>query len=142
RRRRGRDRPRRRRSAKRQNGHRWRLHCQPAHRLSADLRPGEPRHARLRDLVRPRQRRLAVRPGLGRPRARPRRRGRSSWPGGWWGLGGGGVGGRAATDARRAADRGNDREAIRHLRRWSWGMRVVLLLLVVAAWDMVLKPGV
>ena len=54
---------------------------------------------------------------------------------------GGPVVGRAASDARRAADEGDDREAIRHLRRLSWGMRVILLLLVVTTWDMVLKPG-
>ena len=31
--------------------------------------------------------------------------------------------------------------AARQLNRWSWGMRLILLLLVVAAWDMVFKPG-
>jgi uncharacterized membrane protein len=47
-------------------------------------------------------------------------------------LVGGPVVGRASIDAGRAADRGDDRETVRQLRRWSWGMRVILLLLVVA----------
>jgi uncharacterized membrane protein len=49
---------------------------------------------------------------------------------------------RAAIGAGRAAAAGNDREAARQLARWSWGSRVILLLLVVATWDMVFKPGV
>jgi uncharacterized membrane protein len=48
---------------------------------------------------------------------------------------------RAAIDAQRAAEAGDHDEAARQLRRWSWGMRLILLLLVVAAWDMVFKPG-
>jgi uncharacterized membrane protein len=48
---------------------------------------------------------------------------------------------RAAIAAQRAAEGGEDAEAVRHLRRWSWGMRVIGVLLVVAAWDMVAKPG-
>jgi uncharacterized membrane protein len=54
---------------------------------------------------------------------------------------GGAVVGRAATGARRAAEAGDDREAIRQLQRWSWGMRLILVLLLVATWDMVFKPG-
>jgi uncharacterized membrane protein len=49
---------------------------------------------------------------------------------------------RAANAAQRAAEGGEDAEALRQLRRWSWGMRVIGVLLVVAAWDMVAKPGV
>ena len=48
---------------------------------------------------------------------------------------------RSAIDAQRAAEAGDNQEAARQLRRWSWGMRVILVLLVVAAWDMVFKPG-
>jgi uncharacterized membrane protein len=48
---------------------------------------------------------------------------------------------RSAIDAQRAAEAGDHLEAARQLRRWSWGMRVILLLLFVAAWDMVFKPG-
>jgi hypothetical protein len=42
---------------------------------------------------------------------------------------------------RRDTAAGDDREAARRLGRWSWGSRVILLLLVVATWDMVFKPG-
>jgi hypothetical protein len=28
-----------------------------------------------------------------------------------------------------------------NLRRWSWGVRVLVALLLVATWDMVMKPG-
>jgi uncharacterized membrane protein len=49
---------------------------------------------------------------------------------------------RFALGAQRASDAGDDAEAVRRLRRWSWGSRVILLLLVVATWDMVFKPGV
>jgi uncharacterized membrane protein len=49
---------------------------------------------------------------------------------------------RAAIGAERAARAGDHDGAVRHLRRWSWGMCVILLLLVVAAWDMVFKPGI
>jgi uncharacterized membrane protein len=48
---------------------------------------------------------------------------------------------RAAIGAQRAAAAHDDREAARQLGRWSWGSRVILLLLVVATWDMVFKPG-
>jgi hypothetical protein len=48
---------------------------------------------------------------------------------------------RAAIAAQRAAEEGEHREALRQLRRWSWGMRTIVALLVVAAWDMVAKPG-
>jgi uncharacterized membrane protein len=48
---------------------------------------------------------------------------------------------RAALGAQRAAEAGDDAEASRQLRRWSWGMRTILLLLVAATWDMVFKPG-
>jgi uncharacterized membrane protein len=44
--------------------------------------------------------------------------------------------------AQRAVDAGDHAQAMRHLRRWSWGIRLVLMLLVVATWDMVFKPGV
>lgn len=48
---------------------------------------------------------------------------------------------RAAINADRAAARGEHDEALRHLARWSWGYRLIVLLLVVAVWDMVFKPG-
>jgi uncharacterized membrane protein len=48
---------------------------------------------------------------------------------------------RAAIALQRAADAGDGELAARHLRRWSWGMRVILLLLVVITWDMVVKPA-
>ena len=48
---------------------------------------------------------------------------------------------RAAIDAQRASDSGQHHLAARQLNRWSLGMRLILLLLVVAAWDMVFKPG-
>jgi uncharacterized membrane protein len=48
---------------------------------------------------------------------------------------------RAAIGAQRAAAAGDHAEAVRRLRRWAWGMRVILLLLVAATWDMVVKPG-
>jgi hypothetical protein len=48
---------------------------------------------------------------------------------------------RSAIEAQRAAEAGDHGEAARQLRRWSWGMRVILLLLFFAAWDMVFKPG-
>jgi uncharacterized membrane protein len=49
--------------------------------------------------------------------------------------------GRSATAARRAAAAGEAGEAARQLRRWSWGTLLILLLTLVATWDMVLKPG-
>jgi uncharacterized membrane protein len=48
---------------------------------------------------------------------------------------------RAAIGAQRAAEAGDHGEAARQLRRWSWGMRLILLLLFAATWDMVFKPG-
>ena len=43
--------------------------------------------------------------------------------------------------AQRASEAGDGAEAARDLRRWSWGILVILLLLLVATWDMVFKPG-
>jgi uncharacterized membrane protein len=48
---------------------------------------------------------------------------------------------RTALAATRAAERGEDAEARRQLRRWLWGYRLIVLLLVAAAWDMTTKPG-
>jgi len=48
---------------------------------------------------------------------------------------------RTALAATRAAEHDNNGEARRQLRRWSWGYRLIVLLLVVAAWDMTTKPG-
>jgi uncharacterized membrane protein len=48
---------------------------------------------------------------------------------------------RTAIAAERAAERGDHAEVTRQLRRWAWGTALILLLLVVATWDMVLKPG-
>jgi uncharacterized membrane protein len=48
---------------------------------------------------------------------------------------------RAAIAAERAAARGDAAEAARQLRRWAWGMGVIVAVLVVATWDMVFKPG-
>jgi uncharacterized membrane protein len=48
---------------------------------------------------------------------------------------------RAAMGAQRAVDAGDDTKAARQLRRWAWGIRLILLLLVVATWAMVFKPG-
>jgi uncharacterized membrane protein len=48
---------------------------------------------------------------------------------------------RAAIGAQRAADRGDDEQARRQLARWSWGYWAIVLLLIVATWDMVTKPG-
>ena len=48
---------------------------------------------------------------------------------------------RTALAAARAAERGDADEARRQLRHWSWGYRLIVLLLVVAAWDMTTKPG-
>ncbi|MPV50535.1 DUF2269 family protein [Pseudactinotalea sp. HY160] len=49
---------------------------------------------------------------------------------------------RAAIAAQRAAEADRLEEAGRHLRRWSWGSRVIVALLAVATWVMVFKPGV
>jgi uncharacterized membrane protein len=48
---------------------------------------------------------------------------------------------RTALAAEKAAGAGNDEEAVRQLTRWSWGYRLIVLLLVAATWDMVMKPG-
>jgi uncharacterized membrane protein len=48
---------------------------------------------------------------------------------------------RAAIGAQRAAAAGDAGEAARQLSRWAWGSRLILLLLLVATWDMVFKPG-
>ena len=48
---------------------------------------------------------------------------------------------RAAIAAERASQARDDAAALRHLRRWAYGMGVILVLLVVATWDMVFKPG-
>jgi len=48
---------------------------------------------------------------------------------------------RSALAAERAVKAGDHDHAIHQLRRWSWGIRLILLLLVVATWDMVFKPG-
>ncbi len=45
---------------------------------------------------------------------------------------------RAALAAERASD---PAVALHHLRRWAWGMGVIVALLVVATWVMVAKPG-
>ncbi len=47
---------------------------------------------------------------------------------------------RAAVRLQRAVDAADDDLAARELRRWAWGMRVILLLLVVTTWDMVVRP--
>jgi uncharacterized membrane protein len=48
---------------------------------------------------------------------------------------------RTAIGAERAAERGDHAEAAAQLRRWAWGMAVMVVLLVVATWDMVFRPG-
>jgi uncharacterized membrane protein len=48
---------------------------------------------------------------------------------------------RSALAAERAVRAGDHPLAVRQLRRWSQGMLLVLLLLVVATWDMIFKPG-
>jgi uncharacterized membrane protein len=48
---------------------------------------------------------------------------------------------RAAISAGRSAAAGDDREAARQLGRWTWGLLLIFLLLLVATWDMVFKPG-
>jgi uncharacterized membrane protein len=48
---------------------------------------------------------------------------------------------RAALGAQHAAAAGDEREAARQLRRWSWGMSLIVALVVVITWDMVMKPG-
>ena len=46
----------------------------------------------------------------------------------------------SAHAAQRALEGGDRATAIRHLRRWSWGIRLIVALLVIATWDMVFKP--
>jgi uncharacterized membrane protein len=48
---------------------------------------------------------------------------------------------RAAIAAQRASKAGDDALALKHLRRWAYGMAVILVLLIAATWDMVFKPG-
>ena len=48
---------------------------------------------------------------------------------------------RAGIRAQRAAEAGDHGEAARQLGRWLWGMRAILLVLLVVVWDMVFKPG-
>ena len=48
---------------------------------------------------------------------------------------------RAALGAQSAIEAGDTVTAVANLRRWSWGVRVLVALLVVATWDMVMKPG-
>jgi uncharacterized membrane protein len=48
---------------------------------------------------------------------------------------------RTALGAERAAERGDHDEARRQLGRWIWGYWAIVLLLIVATWDMTAKPG-
>jgi uncharacterized membrane protein len=48
---------------------------------------------------------------------------------------------RTALAAERFVAAADHRAATRQLGRWSWGIAVVIVLLVVATWDMVVKPG-
>jgi uncharacterized membrane protein len=48
---------------------------------------------------------------------------------------------RAAIGAQKAAEAGDPDQALRQLRRWAWGMRAIAVILVIALWDMVAKPG-
>jgi uncharacterized membrane protein len=48
---------------------------------------------------------------------------------------------RAALRAQRAVEAGDVEEMRRQLARWSWGYCFIVVLLLVAAWDMVFKPG-
>jgi uncharacterized membrane protein len=48
---------------------------------------------------------------------------------------------RAMIRAQRASEAGDHGEAARQLRRWLWGLLLILLLLLLTAWDMVFKPG-
>ena len=49
---------------------------------------------------------------------------------------------RSALAAERAVNAGDHAQAARHLRTWSWWIRLILLLLAVATWDMVFKPEI
>jgi uncharacterized membrane protein len=48
---------------------------------------------------------------------------------------------RAAPNAQRAAAWNDQDGALRYLRRWIRGTWMIAILLVIAAWDMVAKPG-
>jgi uncharacterized membrane protein len=48
---------------------------------------------------------------------------------------------RYALSAGRAVDAGDQTEAVRQLKRWALGIGSIVLILVVATWDMVFKPG-
>jgi uncharacterized membrane protein len=48
---------------------------------------------------------------------------------------------RTGLAAERAVQRADHAEAARQLGRWAWGIGVIVVLLVVATWDMVVKPG-
>jgi uncharacterized membrane protein len=48
---------------------------------------------------------------------------------------------RTAIAAERAAARGDHAAAAAQLRRWAWGMALIVALIVLATWDMVFKPG-
>jgi heme/copper-type cytochrome/quinol oxidase subunit 2 len=48
---------------------------------------------------------------------------------------------RVAIGAERAATAGQEEEAVRLLGRWTQGSLLILILLLVATWDMVAKPG-
>jgi uncharacterized membrane protein len=48
---------------------------------------------------------------------------------------------RYALSAGRAIGAGDHAEAVRQLKRWAWGIGSILLILIVATWDMVFKPG-
>src|SRR5262249_6457567 len=49
--------------------------------------------------------------------------------------------GRAALGAQRAVTAGDQIEATRQLRRWAWGLGLIIALLGSTPWDMVIKPG-
>jgi uncharacterized membrane protein len=49
---------------------------------------------------------------------------------------------RTTLAAERAAKAGDQVGARQQLRRWSWGIMLILLLLVVTTWAMFFKPGV
>jgi uncharacterized membrane protein len=48
---------------------------------------------------------------------------------------------RTGIAAERALAAGDHLEAAVHLGRWAWGIAAILVLLVAATWDMVVKPG-
>ena len=51
------------------------------------------------------------------------------------------VAGRAAINAGRANERGDHDETLRQFARWLWSYGLIVVLLIVATWDMVNKPG-